>query len=463
MIGRVLVVDDEPIVRDILKHSLEIEGFVADAACDLTSMEQNLRQRTYDAVLLDLFLEHEDGLEALPILTRDFPRVKVFIMSAQGTIELAVSAMESGASAFIAKSKDPKAIVDKLKERLFFPAKDRDVDSAAGNLGMIGEGEAMRAVCARIIRVKDVDSTVLITGESGTGKEMVARAIHAASNRRDRRFEAVNCGAIPGPLLESELFGHKRGAFTDAKSDRKGIFEVCTGGTLLLDEIGEMPLELQVKLLRVLQERTVTPLGSCQSLPVDVRVLAATNVDLIEAVRKGQFREDLYFRLAVLSIRVPALREHREDIPDLVRHFVSTLGARFGRQMAPVSPEILMRLKAYDWPGNVRELQNAVERGIVLSRDNHLHYEDMMPDTGYQQRAGATLADDGVMNLPLSEAKQNFERQYLKQLLEATRGNISEISRISGRYRADVYRLLTKHGVEWEDFRPTIALPVQRH
>jgi DNA-binding NtrC family response regulator len=309
-------------------------------------------------------------------------------------------------------------------------------------------------VLTKINQVKDIDSTVLITGESGTGKELVARAIHEASTRSEGRFEAVNCGAIPENLLESELFGHKRGAFTDAKTDRKGLFELCENGTLFLDEIGEMPPMLQVKLLRVIQEKEVMPLGSGHSVKVNARVVTATNKSLPVEIKKGTFRTDLYYRLNVLQIHLPTLRERASDIPVLVRYFLGRFNQRFSRAVEPPSNALESRLLAYRWPGNVRELQNAMERGVVLSKDNGLHLEDMLEASGLNTSHPREIStEDGIWSTSLSDAKKNFERTYLQRLLEATGGNISEIARISGRYRADIYRLMTKYGVEWTEFR----------
>ncbi len=453
--GQLLIVEDDPITGELLQAELEEAGFRVTLTQDVSALRQMLSQRTYDYALMDLFLADGSSLEAIPALLRESPYTKIIIMSAHGTLELAVDAMEKGASTFISKSKDPKDLVAALKEKLKPVAKTAAPAEGSPSHGIIGSSPAIHDVLARIEQVKNIDSTVLITGESGTGKELVARAIHEASNRAGMRFEGINCGAIPETLLESELFGHKRGAFTDAKADRKGLFELCDKGTLFLDEIGEMPLNLQVKLLRVLQERRVMPLGSSESIPIDTRVIAATNRVLPTEVKKGAFRTDLYYRLNVIQIQLPALRERREDIGLLVDFFLRRFNQRFQKKIQPPSRELEARLAAYSWPGNIRELQNALERGVVLSTDGQLHLQNML------EPEGASAVAPGEMNpmiatfwqSPLSEAKKNFERTYLQQLLEMTRGNISEIARISGRYRADIYRLMTKYGVQWDEFR----------
>ncbi len=456
--GQILIVEDDVIMGELLQAELEEAGFRVTLARDLATLRQTLSQRTYDYALMDLFLEEESSLEAIPLLVRESPYTKIIIMSAHGTLELAVDAMEKGASSFISKTKDPKELIASLKEKMGHMPKAGPVVSAASpdeTYGIIGNSPAIHDVLARIKQVKDIDSTVLITGESGTGKELVARAIHSASNRSTERFEAINCGAIPENLLESELFGHKRGAFTDAKADRKGLFELCQKGTLFLDEIGELPLNLQVKLLRVLQERQVMPLGGSESIAINTRVIVATNRVLPAEVKKGTFRTDLYYRLNVIQIQLPALRERKMDIPALVEFFLKRFNQRFSKNIQPPSRELEARLVAHAWPGNIRELQNALERGVVLSTDGTLQLENMIEleivDNEPQGEAGGAAA---LWSSPLSEAKKNFERTYLQQLLEMTKGNISEIARISGRYRADIYRLMTKYGVQWEEFRP---------
>ncbi len=454
--GQVLIVEDDPFMGELLQAELEEAGFRVTLARDLATLRQSLLQRTYDFALMDLFLENESSLEAIPLLVRESPYTKIIIMSAHGTLELAVDAMEKGASSFISKGKDPKELIAALKQKMGHVPKGA-ISSAVSvdSYGIIGDSPAIYDVLARINQVKDIDSTVLITGESGTGKELVARAIHSASHRSGERFEAINCGAIPENLLESELFGHKRGAFTDAKTDRRGLFELCQNGTLFLDEIGELPLNLQVKLLRVLQERQVMPLGGQESISINTRVIVATNRVLPTEVKKGTFRTDLYYRLNVIQIQLPALRERKMDIPALIEFFLKRFNQRFSKTILPPSRELEARLVAHGWPGNIRELQNALERGVVLATDGTLRLENMLDQEIPESEAavGLSASPDALWSSPLSEAKKNFERTYLQQLLEVTKGNISEIARISGRYRADIYRLMTKYGVQWDEFR----------
>ena len=363
----------------------------------------------------------------------------------------------------------------------------------AGDFGFTGKSRSIQLVRDSIERMKDVDSTVLILGESGTGKELVAQALHMRSTRVSHRFAAINCGAIPENLLESELFGYKKGAFTDAKSDRHGLFEVCSGGSLFLDEIADLPLNLQVKLLRVLQEREITPLGSSRSIKVDTRIIAATNRDIKQSIAARLFRHDLFFRLTILTIVLPPLRERREDIPLLIEEFIRRFNQRFGKAVAYPSHNVLMRLCAYNWPGNIRELQNTIERGVVLAEDSELQVGDLLgfdiPFTGLSTKhlphrfevkdeeviggnlsrengdqpmtffaesdlSGGDALKHGVGSIvPLTLAKEAFEAEYLTLLLEATGGNISEAARLAGRYRADMYDLLAKHKISPLGFR----------
>jgi transcriptional regulator with PAS, ATPase and Fis domain len=299
--------------------------------------------------------------------------------------------------------------------------------------------------------MKDVDTTVLVYGESGTGKELVARALHAHSVRAKQRFEAINCAAIPENLLESELFGHKRGAFTDAKTDRKGLFEVCTDGTLFLDEIGELPLALQSKLLRALQEKVVIPLGSASSVKVNTRIVAATNRNLNWLVKEGRFRKDLYYRLSILQIETPPLRDRPEDITELTNHFIKNISEKFGRAIKAPSNELLARLSSYDWPGNVRELQNSLERAIILSEDGNLRIEDVFARSKCDE---GESGDDVSCIKELTVAKDEFEKRYLDKLLAATKGNVAQASRIAGRIRTDMYRLFTKYQIDPNSYKP---------
>lgn len=320
-----------------------------------------------------------------------------------------------------------------------------DSGGPLAHVGLFGRSPAIRDLADQIQRLKTVDTTVLISGESGVGKELVARALHDLSPRRSAHFEAINCAAIPETLLESQLFGHVKGAFTDAKTDRKGLFVQADRGTLFLDELGELPVGLQGKLLRVLQEKEVLPLGATSTTKVDARIIAATNRDLIAEIERKSFRSDLYFRVSVVEIRVPPLRARREDVPFLVRHFVARMTERYDRRPVDLEPGVMERLVSYNWPGNVRELQNRVERAVVLSGGGSLDVEDFFPGEPRRghARSGPTFADE----------KARFERQYLVELLEAARGNVSAAARMAGKFRTDLYRLCSRHQIDPAAFR----------
>ena len=461
-----LIVEDDSVTQQVLSQFLRSESCDVRSAFDLKQAHQELSLHTFDLVFLDLHLGGESGFSLLPTLSLDYPQTKAVVCTAHGSIELAVKAVQAGATGFITKpfsrEKIREAIQPVIKEKL----REQNLsDGPWTEVGMIGMSPAMRVVQSNIMRMKDVDSTVLISGESGTGKELVARSLHRFSSRAHERFEAINCGAIPENLIESELFGHRRGSFTDAKQDRKGLFEICKSGVVFLDEVGELPLLMQVKLLRVLQEREFTPIGSNTPIKVDTRVIAATNRDLAHEVRSGRFREDLYFRLAVLCINVPSLSERSADIPLLVKHFLKVFNARFRKEVQAPTPDLITKLCSHHWQGNIRELQNAVERGVVLSQDGHLRFEDMLLNPA---SPSATFSAEANLQAPgfdpsslaqhvqlgsLSKAKEEFESAYLKRLLQFTVGNVSEASRVSGRYRADLYRLFAKYDINPSEFK----------
>jgi DNA-binding NtrC family response regulator len=455
-LGRLLIVDDEASSRQYYEALLSKTGYEVDACEDLRRMQESMTQVFYDAVLLDLQLGEEFGLDGLPFVLKTAPYTKVFVLTSDATVESAVESMRRGATGYLTKGMPPQKIIEELAARLHphEPVEEKHRAELA-DIGLVGESEAIRETISMIERLRNVDSTVLILGESGSGKEVVARAIHKTSARAKERFDAINCGAIPEALLESELFGHKKGAFTDAKADRKGIFEVCSDGTLLLDEIGDMPISLQTKLLRVLQERQITPVGSTSPIPINTRVLAATHRDIFDEAKSKRFREDLYYRLSVVVIRIPPLRHRIEDIPILTNHFLEQFNKRFARDVRPPNNEVLARMMAYDWPGNVRELQNAIERAVVFARSDVLSIEDMFQHLNVKAAPavpGGAL-DPSVFSLPLTEAKQAFEKAYLEHLLKASGGNISEAARISGRYRADIYRLMHRYGLDQTEYR----------
>lgn len=498
--GRLLIVDDDRQTCAFWKLALSEAGFLVDLAHNLGEMKDFVSRYSIDAVLLDLNLGNENGLDGLPFLVSKSPLSKVFVLTAHATVETAIWALQNGATGYITKDTAPDEIAAQIKKH----TKDQVAEvvppdlmggSEFARVGMIGQSKAFQELCSRLTQLKNVDSTILLLGESGTGKEVIARSLHKISNRSQERFEAINCAAIPENLLESELFGHKRGAFTDAKVDRKGILELCSQGTLLFDEIGDMPLSLQAKLLRVLQERVVTPVGSATPIKIQTRVIAATHRDLIEEVQSGRFREDLYYRLSVVPLYIPPLRHRKEDIPLLVESFVNEFNQRFNRTIGMPTESVMRKLIAYDWPGNIRELRNAIERAVVLTQNDHIRIEDLfqhlhlpnnptkktsihqssMPSSASPSHSAPTNSsapqgsptehpprsngsaeaeiDNKLFQLPLTEAKQAFEKIYLESLLNDTGGNISETSKRAGRYRADIYRLLERYDLHVDEFR----------
>jgi DNA-binding NtrC family response regulator len=452
--GRVLIVEDDVDMAALLRSTLGLEGYRTETAADIRSACQLLASFSFDAILLDLNLGAENGLELITHITRVSPFAKIIVMTAFGSIDLAVDALEKGATTFITKSDGPENIVRELNNRLFerFPLRIDNALALAKTIGIVGTSEPICKILKQIDQIKDVDATVLLLGESGTGKELIARGIHLLSGRQDKPFEAINCGAIPENLLESELFGYKKGAFTDAKTDHKGMFEICTEGTIFLDEIGEMPMPLQVKILRVLQEREVRPIGSTVTVSINSRVICATNRDLVEEIEASKFRQDLYFRLSVIPIALPPLRERAEDIPLLVEFFIHKFNERYKRNINRPKKELMARILAYDWPGNVRELQNSIERGVIMAPNSEIEGDTLFvaKSSSSPKHLRESLS---ISSTIYSEAKEQFEKTYLRKILALAKGNVSEAARISGRFRSDIYRLLERYNIDQSEFR----------
>ncbi|MCE5230975.1 sigma-54 dependent transcriptional regulator [bacterium] len=383
---RVLVTDDEESLRYVLRHLLEREGLEVDEAIDGLDAVEKARKHPYDLYLLDMKMPRMDGLAALQHIRRIYPEALAVMITAFGSESHAINALKAGAYDYFSKPFDADELRLILmraleKQSLLRKLNELQQQVAGGARGrMIGAGPSMQIVFQMIERLAIHDVSVLVTGESGTGKELVARAIHDSSPRAGGPFVTVNCAAIPEPLLESELFGHERGAFTGASCARPGRFEAAAGGTILLDEIGEMPLTLQAKLLRVLQEHSVQRVGSNEVRPVDIRVIAATNRDLAAMVRAHEFREDLFFRINVVPIHLPALRERLEDLPLLVSYFIGEFNARFGKRITGLTDEAMAHLAHYHWPGNIRELENTLQRAMVLSTGPQIDV-DSLPDS----------------------------------------------------------------------------------
>jgi DNA-binding NtrC family response regulator len=435
----VLIADDDASHCRLVEELLRERGYPTAIAQDSATLFGLIREKPFSVIVLDKNFGPEDGVALIPNILREAPGSRVLVVTGHEELEGAVSAMRKGAHGFLLKSQ-----IERLPDEVDALHWHQHPGGAeASRMGLVGDSAAMLRVRHRISRMARADATVLVTGESGTGKELVARALHEQSARRGRPFVAVNCAAIPEALLESELFGHRRGAFTDAKGDRIGLFEACDGGTLFLDEIGEMPMGLQAKLLRVLQDREVRPLGATTPIKVDVRVVAATNRRLDQECAEQRFRSDLYYRISVLRIDLPPLRARREDIPALVTHFLAQLRTRTGRNIATPSSEVLRRICTAEWPGNVRELKNALERAVVLSTDGQLRCQDLFEheNGGTQEFREAPLPAD----LRFRVAKAAFERGYLSSLMEASNHNIALAARLSEQPRSQIYRLLERN------------------
>jgi len=447
--GRLLVVEDDDEMRAYLEEELAERGYVVLGAAGGQEALDRVAQTAVDVVITDLMMPEMKGSEVLANLharDRDLP---IVIITAFGSIDSAVDAIKAGAYHYLAKPfrfEQLLATVEgALRERRLKDELRRLRDTfEEKRFTIVAQSPCMIKVLDLIQRAAAADTPVLLTGESGTGKELLARALHSQSPRRSGPFLAVNCSAIPETLLESQLFGHRRGAFTDAREDRRGLFQEAGGGTLLLDEIGDMPRSLQAKLLRVLQEKEVHPIGAPAPVPVDVRIVAATNRDLESLVADGRFRNDLYYRLNVITIRVPALRERGEDLVPLVAHFLEKHGRRLGRSGCSLSSEAMDVLRRHPWPGNVRELENAIERALVLGRDDVLWIDDL-PETFRVRPAGAPRLDG--QPVPLSEV----EREYIVKTLRAVRGNKAAAARLLGVDRKTLYRKLDLYGI-----RPTL-------
>jgi DNA-binding NtrC family response regulator len=452
--GRLLVVDDERPQREMLGRILARAGFAVTTAQNGEEALERLDGEPFDLLLTDQRMPRLDGLELLERVQRLHPRLPVVLMTAYGTVSTAVEAMKRGAADYLTKPFDRDELLVVVDRTIRQRRLEDEVASLHGVLkdrkrlgSIIGASSAMQEVFSLIERVSYADVPVLITGESGTGKELVARAIHQGSQRASDPFVALNCGAVPDTLLESEFFGHERGAFTGAVRARAGRFEQADGGTLFLDEIGTMRVDLQAKLLRALQEQEIQRLGSDRPRSVDVRIVAATGEDLREAIRRKSFREDLFYRLNVVPIHLPPLRDRREDIPLLVRHFLENSARKLSRDVPGVSAGAMERLQAYCWPGNVRELENCMERMLVLSRGGVLDTDDLPAALG--EGAGSPDGDVRGFELPAEGVRLGqLESHLIRQALKRTGGKLHPAARLLGiSYKTLQYRI-RKHGLE---------------
>jgi len=436
-LGPVLLVDDDKDLLQLIAMRLTAAGYAVTAVKSGEAALTALAVSRPRVVVTDLRMQGMDGMALFDAIHHDSPSLPVVILTAHGTIPEAVTATRRGVFSFLTKPFDPKVLLDTVAEAMRLssvPAGDVETWRAE----LITRSPSMEDLLSQARRVAASDASVCIFGASGTGKELLARAIHRVSPRAEAPFVAVNCGAIPEGLLESELFGHKKGSFTGAVADRRGLFQAAQGGTLFLDEIGDMPLPLQVKLLRTLEERRVRPVGAHQDFEVDVRVIAATHRKLEERIASGEFREDLYYRLNVVKLQIPTLAERREDIPLLANEFLSRLGKRYRRGQLSLSPEAMELLVSAAWPGNVRQLLNVIEQSVALSAT------ELIPDSLVKQALNAKESE----LTPLDEARKAFERDYLVRILKITGGNVTKAARLAGRNRTEFYRLLERHALE---------------
>jgi DNA-binding NtrC family response regulator len=458
MPARILIVDDEPDMCEMIAANLEKRGFTVRWWTSPDEALAALASEDFDVVLTDLRMRGMSGVALCERVVANRPDIPVIVVTAFGSLETAVAAIRAGAWDFITKPFDFEVLALALERAVRHRALREEVrrlriavERTQRFQELLGASARMQELFDLLERVADSEAVVLVTGESGTGKELVARALHARGPRSGGPFVAINCAAMPEALLESELFGHARGAFTDAKAQRSGLFAQAHGGTLLLDEIGDMPLALQPKLLRALQERRVRPVGGDEEVPFDVRIVAATNRDLETAVEEGRFREDLYFRVNVIHVPVPPLCARGSDVLVLAQHFVQKIAGRDGKAVRGLSAPVAEKLLAYTWPGNVRELQNSMERAVALARFEEITVDDL-PEKIRDYRSSHVLvaSEDPSDLVPLEEV----ERRYVLRVLEAVGGNKSLAAKVLGLDRKTLYRKLTRYGVAGCDDNP---------
>ncbi len=448
--NKILVVDDDRNILKVIKLRLEAENYQVVTAADAENAMARAGAETFDLALLDLKLIGRNGIELMGDLHKLDPEMPIIILTAHGTIKSAVEAMSKGAFSYLTKPFDYQELLLQTQKSLEKRNLSREikrlqniVEEKYGFENLIGNSPKMKRILMQVSQAAKTDSVVYINGESGTGKELIARNLQLASARRDGPFVAINCAAIPENLLESELFGYQKGSFTGAHQNKKGLFAGAHGGTFFLDEISEMSMNMQAKLLRVLEEKAVHPIGARTPIKVDARILAASNKKLEEEVQKGNFREDLFYRIHVISIRIAPLRERKEDIPLLARHFLEKYSKQVGKKITGISSSASQKLLRHHWPGNVRELENTIESAVAMS-DKNVITEDLILPT-------RQFADEDLKSL--KDAKKDFEKNYLIQLITLTKGNVTEAAKLAGKYRADLYALLKKYDLNPTDFR----------
>ena len=434
---RILVVDDDTDLLQLLSMRLASAGFDVETAGSAEAAINRMDLSRPHLVITDMRMQGMDGMALFEHIHKKFPTLPVIMLTAHGTIPDAVNATQRGLFGYLTKPFDGKVLLGHVAKALKLSSASLPQQGKANDwrANIITQSATMEDILTKASLVAEGDASVLIRGESGTGKELLANAIHNASSRSQRPFVAINCAAIPEQVLESELFGHTKGAFTGAVRDHKGLLQSAIGGTVFLDEIGDMPLILQSKMLRVLQEKQVTPLGSAQAIPLNVRIISATHRDLKAEIAAGKFREDIYYRLNVVELAIPSLSERREDIPLLAKHFLSVLAKKYNKKTSGFSTEAMETLIGSPWPGNVRQLQNVVEQSVVLCST------PLISSVLVQQN----IHKEEEMLISLEEAKKRFERDYLIRILKITEGNVTQAAKLSKRNRTEFYKLLQKH------------------
>ena len=450
MKGSILIADDEAGIRESLTIVLEDEGYSCTTVSDGDAAIRAIDEGSFDIIISDLKMPKTDGIGVLEHALKKSSDTLTIIITAHATVETAIKALRKGAADYILKPLDFDEVlirIENLLEHKNLVQENKylreQIDKEYNFNHIIGESTAMKQVYKMVERVSQATSNVLVTGQSGTGKELVARAIHSNSDRAKKPFLAINCGAIPENLVESELFGHKKGAFTGATEDKEGVFVAANGGTVFLDEVAEIPLNLQVNLLRVLQEREVKPVGSNQTLSFDTRIIAATNKNLKEEVENNNFRDDLYYRLNVVEIPLPPLQQRREDIPLLAHHFLKKYNKELKRNLKGIASEAMGAMMAYEWKGQVRELENVIERAVLLSDGDYLSLDDL-PNSLQQPSEDGEFQMD---NDKLDEAMQVFEKHHIQSVLKRTDGNKSEAARLLGIDPSTLYRKMERLGL----------------
>jgi len=451
--AKILVVDDEPSQRQMLKANLSLDSYQVHEADDGSNAIKRVSQEFFDLILMDNRMSQMDGLDALREIKKISPGIPVIIITAHASVETAVEALQAGAHDYLTKPLDMEELRIKIRQTLeFWRLKEENIlqrrrlDNLFDASRIVGRSPVMKQILEIVATVAPTEASVLILGESGTGKELIANALHQGSNRADKRYIKVNCAALPETLLESELFGHEKGAFTGAVNRRPGRFELADGGTIFLDEIGEMTLATQAKLLRVLQEREFEPLGSTRTVKVDIRIIAASNKVLKEEVEKGSFREDLFYRLNVVPITLPPLRERKEDIPLLIDHFLKIYNEKNRRDVHGFHPRALDAMMRYTWPGNIRELENVVERAVILARDEYIPLADM--DEPVRSAVGDALTEEIRSGIRPGMTIKEMERELILKTLDENESNRSRTARILGITRRTLQHKLKDYGIE---------------